>query len=70
MVQCLKIIFQFFTGECFMILSGKEIKKRLNSDICIEPFCEKQLNPNSYNLRLHNKLLTYTDELLDMKQKG
>lgn len=51
-----------------MILSGLEIKKRLNQDIFIEPFEERRLNPNSYNLRLDNKLLVYTDSLLDMKK--
>lgn len=51
-----------------MILSGQEIKKRLGSDICIEPFSELQLNPNSYNLRLHNELLVYEETLLDMKK--
>jgi dCTP deaminase len=50
-----------------MILSGKEIKKRLGTDILIDPFNEKQLNPNSYNLRLHNELLVYNDSILDMK---
>ena len=50
-----------------MILSGREIKKRLGSDIRIDPFHEEQLNPNSYNLRLHNKLLSYTGAELDMK---
>jgi dCTP deaminase len=53
-----------------MILSGKEIKRRLGTDIQISPFEEKQLNPNSYNLRLHNKLLTYTQPVLDMKQRN
>lgn len=51
-----------------MILSGKEIKKRLGTDILIDPFNEKQLNPNSYNLRLHNELLVYNDSMLDMKR--
>jgi dCTP deaminase len=51
-----------------MILSGYEIKRRLGSDINIEPFRERQLNPNSYNLCLHNELLVYTDPLLDMKR--
>ena len=36
-----------------MILSGLEIKKRLGSDIYID-LNENQLNPNSYNLKLHN----------------
>lgn len=51
-----------------MILSGKEIKNRLGKEIVIEPFSEKQLNPNSYNLRLHNELLVYDEEVLDMKK--
>ena len=51
-----------------MILSGKEIKRRLGSEIFIEPFNEKQLGPNSYNLRLHHELLTYEDVQLDMKK--
>ena len=51
-----------------MILSGKEIKRRLNKDIIIHPFNEKQLNPNSYNLRLHSELVVYEDEVLDMKK--
>ncbi len=50
-----------------MILSGKEIKKRLGTDIILDPFNESQLNPNSYNLRLHNELLVYTEPVLDMK---
>ena len=53
-----------------MILSGKEIKKRLDDEIIIEPFNEEQLGPNSYNLRLHRELLVYTDPVLDMKQKN
>lgn len=51
-----------------MILSGLEIQKRLNRDIFIEPFDEKRLNPNSYNLRLHNELVVYGDPVLDMKR--
>ena len=39
-----------------MILSGKEIKNRLGKEIFIDPFDEKMLNPNSYNLRLHNEM--------------
>jgi len=50
-----------------MILSGLEIKKRLGEDLVIEPFSEEFLNPNSYNLHLHNELLVYEYELLDMK---
>lgn len=50
-----------------MILSGKEIKNRLGSDISIVPFDESKLGPNSYNLSLHNQLLVYDEPLLDMK---
>ena len=52
-----------------MILSGKEIKRRLGSDIIIKPFNHLQLNSNSYNLRLHNELMTYDEPVLDMKKK-
>jgi len=51
-----------------MILSGREIKRRLNHDIFIEPYHEAQLNPNSYNLRLHEELLVYDEAVLDMKK--
>ena len=51
-----------------MILSGKEILKRKNQDIIIEPFNENQINPNSYNLRLHNELMVYENSPLDMKE--
>jgi len=50
-----------------MILSGREIQNRLGKDIQIEPFDPRLLNPNSYNLRLHNELLVYEREELDMK---
>jgi dCTP deaminase len=51
-----------------MILSGKEIEKRLGNEIVIEPFTKAQLNPNSYNLRLNNELMVYKDAILDMKK--
>ena len=53
-----------------MILSGREIKNKLGQEIVIEPFNEKQLNPNSYNLRLHNELLVYEEPVLDMKKEN
>lgn len=53
-----------------MILSGLEIKKRLNKDIFIDPYSDDQLNTNSYNLRLHNKVLVYENEVLDMKAEN
>ncbi len=50
-----------------MILSGLEIKNHIGREIIIEPFDESRLNPNSYNLSLHDELLVYTNETLDMK---
>ena len=51
-----------------MILSGKEIINRQGNDIIIDPFNEKQVNPNSYNLKLHNELVVYDSNILDMKK--
>jgi dCTP deaminase len=53
-----------------MILSGKEIQKRIGKDIIIEPYSSAQLNPNSYNLRLHNELMVYDNYELDMKKEN
>lgn len=50
-----------------MILSGKEILKHLDKEIVIDPFDEAKMNPNSYNLSLHNELLVYDAPVLDMK---
>ena len=51
-----------------MILSGHQIRQRLDDDIVIAPFDESQLNPNSYNLTLHNELMTYEEVVLDMRK--
>ena len=51
-----------------MILSGLQIKEKIGKGITIEPFNEKQLNPNSYNLKLHNELMVYNNDVLDMKK--
>lgn len=52
-----------------MILSGIKIEDLIkNGDIVIEPFNEEQLNPNSYNLRLHDELVVYDEPSLDMKK--
>jgi dCTP deaminase len=51
-----------------VIISGKEIHRRLGKSIFIEPFHKEQLGPNSYNLRLHNELMVYNDDILDMKK--
>ncbi|MBU3191955.1 dCTP deaminase [Clostridium bowmanii] len=53
-----------------MILSGKQIRSKLGQEIKIDPFDENQLNPNSYNLRLHNELVVYKDLALDMKKEN
>ena len=54
-----------------MILSGKEIHQQVeNGTISIDPFNSGQLNPNSYNLRLHSDLLVYDSDVLDMKEKN
>ena len=51
-----------------MILSGKEIESRINNEIIIDPFDKNRINPNSYNLSLHNELIMYKNSLLDMKK--
>ena len=51
-----------------MILSGNKIRSSLGGDIVIDPFHEEQLNPNSYNLTLHNELLVYEELVLDMRK--
>lgn len=52
-----------------MILTSKKILEEIRKgNIVIEPFCERSLNPNSYNLRLHNEILEITDDILDMKK--
>ena len=52
-----------------MVLTGLEIQKQVSiNNIEIEPFNENQINPNSYNLTLNNKLLVYKSKRLDMKK--
>jgi dCTP deaminase len=51
-----------------MILSGNEIRRQLGRNIVIEPFDESKLNPNSYNLTLHDELLVYEELTLDMRR--
>jgi dCTP deaminase len=53
-----------------MILSGEEIRKNLGGSIVIDPFDPANLNPNSYNLTLHDELLTYEEVVLDMRQQN
>lgn len=51
-----------------MILTGEEIRRNLGTNIVIEPFQEERLNPNSYNLTLHDEIMTYEEVVLDMRQ--
>ena len=51
-----------------MILSCSEIKAQLGKNIKIEPYHEDQVNPNSYNLTLHDEMLVYEEIVLDMKR--
>jgi len=54
-----------------MVLTGLEIIKQVEfGNIGISDFDKKRVNPNSYNLRLHNELKIYTNSLLDMKKKN
>ncbi len=62
------IPFQLLEARASMILTGQQIKAELGSSIIIEPFEESQLNPNSYNLRLHDEMIVYEELILDMKK--
>lgn len=48
-----------------MLLSGQAIQSQLGKQISIDPFQEDRLNPNSYNLALHDELLIYEEVVLD-----
>lgn len=49
-----------------MILTGSEIEKQIELDnIYISPFSKSQVNPNSYNYRLHPMLLEILDPVID-----
>lgn len=49
-----------------MILSGQEIERRIGTDISIDPYHPENINPNSYNLTLHDELMVYEEVVLDM----
>jgi dCTP deaminase len=53
-----------------MILSGHEILAHLDRGIVIQPFHEANLNPNSYNLTLHDELMVYEEVVLDMRKSN
>ena len=49
------------------VLTGDKIlEASAQGEILITPFDVSRLNPNSYNVRLHPKLLVYTNDTLDM----
>lgn len=49
-----------------MILTGREIvRQRALGALTIEPFCQEQLNPVSYNYRLGRALRTHRAALMD-----
>lgn len=51
-----------------MILSRSKVREAIeNKEIIIDPFDEKKLNSNSYNLTLDPKLRVYTSGILDMR---
>lgn len=53
-----------------MILTSAEIEKQVKKkNIIITPFCNKFLNPNSYNYRLDYELLEF-DSVLDAKKQS
>lgn len=53
-----------------MILTGSKIKDEVKKGrIIIDPFNEKNLNPNSYNFRLGKKIKIYENNLLDPRVK-
>jgi dCTP deaminase len=51
-----------------MVLSGLEIRRQLGTNILIEPFDPARLNPNSYDLALHDELMVYEEVVLDMRR--
>ncbi|MFC1532385.1 dCTP deaminase [Thermodesulfobacteriota bacterium] len=53
-----------------MILSGKEIASRIGDEIVIDPYDVNKINPNSYNLALHDELLAYKNLPIDMKKEN
>ncbi|WP_020663032.1 dCTP deaminase [Amycolatopsis benzoatilytica] len=54
-----------------MILTGPEIAESVRAgQIEISPFHADQVNPNSYNVRLGDTLLSYRDEVVDAYQEN
>ena len=54
-----------------MILTAKKILEEINrKNILIEPFREDSLGPNSYDIHLGRFMITYTDRILDAKERN
>lgn len=52
-----------------MVLADKKIRKALKrKDIVIDPYNDKHLGTNSYDVTLGGVLATYVDDVLDMKK--
>lgn len=53
-----------------MILTGNKIKEEVaEKNIILEPFKMENITTNSYDLSLGNKLIKYTDKIIDPKKK-
>lgn len=51
-----------------MLLTGARIEREVQEGrIHLAPFDRKQLNPNSYNVRLDQELIVYDDPILDAR---
>jgi dCTP deaminase len=54
-----------------LILTAKKILDEINrKNILIEPFREDSLGPNSYDIHLGRFMITYTDRILDAKERN
>ncbi len=54
-----------------MILTKSGIEQAMvDGDIKIEPFNPANLNPNSYDVTINNKIVVYTDPILDCRKKN
>ncbi len=53
------------------MLSGDEILKQIKKgNIKIDPFCEEDIEPNSYVVHLANELLVYDNDVLECKKEN
>jgi len=60
---------RMFEAERGGILSGRKIAEEVRTGrIAITDFSERRVNPNSYNVRLHNELLVYDTDRFDAEK--